>query len=81
MAVLRDEQNGTPYLLTVENGTLYITEGAFIPVIIGASLSPNPAVPGQPVLISVAAQESISVPMEFSWPSGQAVSGEVRNWP
>lgn len=77
MVVLKDAASGLPYLLTVENGKLYISEAAFSPVIIGAVLTPNPAVAGQPVMISVAAEDMVYVPTAAVWPSGQFGSGEV----
>ena len=49
MVVLKDKDSGLPYVLTIENGVLYIVETAFVPVIIGADLAPNPAVTGQRV--------------------------------
>ena len=74
MVVLKDKDSGLPYVLTVENGVLYIVETAFVPVIIGADLAPNPAVTR--VMISVAAEDTASVPAALRH-SGQLVCGEV----
>ena len=71
MVVLKDKDSGLPYVLTVENRVLYIVETAFVPVIIGADLAPNPAVAG-----SVAAEDTASVPAALRH-SGQLVCGEV----
>lgn len=76
MVVLKDKDSGLPYVLTVENGVLYISEAARAPVIIGAVLAPNPAVAGQRVMISVAAEDTASVPAALRH-SGQPVCGEV----
>lgn len=77
MVVLKDKDSGLPYVLTIENGVLYIVETAFVPVIIGADLAPNPAVTGQRVMISVAAEDTASVPAALRH-SGQLVCGEVQ---
>lgn len=76
MVVLKDKDSGLPYVLAVENGVLYIVETAFVPMIIGADLAPNPAVAGQRVMISVAAEDTASVPAALRH-SGQLVCGEV----
>lgn len=52
-------------------------ETTYIPVIIGAYLSPNPAQAGVPVLISVAATDVACVPSTQVITSGEFSSGEV----
>lgn len=47
------------------------------PVIISASISPNPALVGQSVLLSVAATDVQSVEQQQVLISGEFVSGEV----
>lgn len=49
----------------------------YVPVIINALLSPNPAKVGQPVLISVAAIDVECVPSTQVITSGEFTSGEV----
>lgn len=49
----------------------------FIPVIISALLTPNPAQVGAPVLLSVAAADVEAVPSVADYRSGEFVSGEV----
>lgn len=77
MVVLKDKDSGLPYVLTVENGVLYISEAARVPVIFGAGLAPNPAVAGQRVMISVAAEDMTAVPAAARRPAGQFACGEV----
>lgn len=52
-------------------------ETTYIPVIIGAYLSPNPAKVGQEVLISVAAAAVECVPSVQVITAGEFTSGEV----
>lgn len=52
-------------------------ETTYIPVIIGAYLSPNPAQAGAQVLISVAAADIACVPSVAVYTSGEWTSGEV----
>lgn len=52
-------------------------ETTYIPVIIGAYLSPNPAQAGGRVLISVAATDVACVPSTQVITSGEFTSGEV----
>lgn len=49
----------------------------FIPVIINALLSPNPAQTGVPVLISIAATDVEAVPSVVDLRSGEFQAGEV----
>lgn len=49
----------------------------YVPVVIGAVLTPNPAMAGKTVMISVAAEDIACVPSTAVWPAGQFVSGEV----
>ena len=46
-----------------------------IPIIISATLTPNPALVGQPVRISIAAAELETNPTAFAWPCGQVSCG------
>ena len=52
-------------------------ETTYIPVIVNAMLSPNPAQAGAPVLISVAAVDVACVPSVQVITSGEFTSGEV----
>lgn len=52
-------------------------ESIYTPVIISAILSPNPAVVGEAVLISIAATDVEAVPSTAVYLSGEFVSGEV----
>lgn len=52
-------------------------ESTFIPVIIGAYITPNPAQAGQEVLISVAATAVECVPSVQVITSGEFTAGEV----
>lgn len=52
-------------------------ESTFVPVIIGAYISPNPAQAGQSVLISVAAIDVECVPSTQIITAGEFTSGEV----
>lgn len=52
-------------------------ESTYIPVIIGAYLSPNPAQAGEEVLISVAAIAVECVPSVQVVTAGEFTSGEV----
>lgn len=49
----------------------------FVPVIIGATISPNPAQAGTPVLISIAAIDVECVPSVQVITAGEFTSGEV----
>lgn len=49
----------------------------FVPVIVGALLSPNPAKAGEPVLISIAAIDVECVPSTQVITAGEFTSGEV----
>lgn len=49
----------------------------YTPVIINALLTPNPAVAGGAVLISVAAADVESIPSPAVYVSGEFYSGEV----
>lgn len=49
----------------------------YIPIIISAVLTPNPATVGQPVLISVAAADLEVIPREELWYAGEITAGEV----
>ena len=77
MVVLKDKDSGLPYVLTIENGVLYIVETAFVPVIIGADLAPNPAVTGRRVMISVAAIDVVYVPSAQAPAAGNFTAGEM----
>lgn len=52
-------------------------ESTFVPVIIGAYISPNPAQTGQSVLISVAAIDVECVPSAQVVTAGEFTAGEV----
>lgn len=52
-------------------------ESTFVPVIIGAYISPNPAQVGQSVLISVAAIDVECVPSVQVVTAGEFTAGEV----
>lgn len=52
-------------------------ETTYIPVIIGAYLTPNPARAGEPVLISVAAVDVACVPSAQVITAGEFTAGEV----
>lgn len=52
-------------------------ESTFVPVFIGAYISPNPAQTGQSVLISVAAIDVECVPSVQVITAGEFTSGEV----
>lgn len=52
-------------------------ESTFVPVIIGAYISPNPAQTGQSVLISVAAIDVECVPSTQVVTAGEFSAGEV----
>lgn len=54
-----------------------MTESTYIPVIISALLSPNPAQAGQSVLISVAAIDVECAPSTQVVTAGEFASGEV----
>ncbi len=54
-----------------------MTESTYVPVIISALLSPNPAQAGQSVLISVAAIDVECVPSTQVVTAGEFASGEV----
>lgn len=49
----------------------------YIPVIIGAYFSPNPARAGEPVLLSVAAIDVECVPSTAVYTAGEFTAGEV----
>lgn len=77
MAILLDEKNGKHYSISVANGTLLLIESHIIPIIISASLSPNPAQVGVPVLVSVTAIETAAISTPEVFFSGEICSGEV----
>lgn len=54
-----------------------MTESTFVPVVIGAFLTPNPAQAGRPVLISVAAIDVECIPSAQVVTAGEFTSGEV----
>lgn len=49
----------------------------YIPIIISAVLTPNPATIGQAVLISVAAADLEVIPREDIWYAAEVTAGEV----
>lgn len=52
-------------------------EPTYIPVIVNAFWSPNPAVAGQPVLLSVSIIDAKCVPYEQVITAGEFTAGEV----
>jgi len=53
-----------------------MVQKTYVPIIIGAFLSPNPAKAGQPVLVSIAAADLEIVPRAEAFTSGEFSSGE-----
>ena len=48
----------------------------YVPVILGATLSPNPSQVGEPVLISINAADIACVPSTFLWTAGELSAGQ-----
>lgn len=49
----------------------------YIPVILSALLTPNPAQVGVPILVSIAAEDVACVPSTAVYTAGEFTSGEV----
>lgn len=54
-----------------------MNETTTIPAIISFTLTPNPAIAGQPVLVTVKAVEVTVVPQPFTAYAGEFSAGEV----
>lgn len=54
-----------------------MADTTYVPVVIGAVLTPNPAEAGKSVLISVAAEDIACVPSTAVWPCGLFPSGVI----
>lgn len=48
----------------------------YVPVILGATLTPNPSQVGEPVLVSVNAAEIVCVPSPMVWTAGELTAGQ-----